>query len=527
MTAQPTPSIDVPSQSSKQITCFTAWACRVPLLVAAALICAICGFNVVRLVGAHAPRDPWEAVEVLEAWRSMRGMQVYELTPNGHSTHVYGAIVPWLQGEIFRWVGRNNMSGRVLSLISALASVSLLAIAMRGQRSAWYLFVAWAAMLGVNHRSGQYFAENRPDMSCMLFATAGVLLLGIGQDRRRGLWVVLGTVCLVIGFFFKQTAFIFVLVPLLATVLSWRKPSVRQMFFALVPLAAALSVLVALRVLSPTVYYYMIDVPKAFSLDSGRRTLRILWDLLLDSPLFLVLIIECVVNDSRALRDDARVRWLCATLIIAIPYSAITAAKVGGWINSLLPALIPMAAFCILRLPRLLKRLDDATSPLAARMTLGVFLALVLLMTTFPHMSQENNLLVSQTPFDLEYDKAVSLAARLPGKIVCPEDPTIPLYATDYTGQSVFGERDTHLVNGRWPANIPQSVVAECRSANYIIDLPAYYDDPLQDGALRNLGFELAPEAALHLTSYRIWQRKGLESATHTVIAGTTPDTSK
>ena len=196
MTTEPATvsSPDVFSTSNKPAMSRTVWLCRAPLFVAAALICLISAFNLVRLVSAPAPRDPWEATEVVEAWRSLRGMPVYEISPDGHSTHMYGALVPWLQGKIFRWFGPNNSSGRVLSLVSALAAVSLLAVTMRGERSTWYLLIAWAAMLGVNHRSGQYFAENRPDVPSMLFAAAGVLLMGVGMERggecrSRSVWL--------------------------------------------------------------------------------------------------------------------------------------------------------------------------------------------------------------------------------------------------------------------------------------------------------------------------------------------------
>src|SRR5580704_8157671 len=101
---------------------------RWPLFFAAVLICAIGSVNLYRLTSAAAPRNPWESLEVVEAWRSLRGMPVYELPPDGHATHMYGAIVPWVQGEIFRWTGPNNLSGRLLSLGSALFLVTMLAL---------------------------------------------------------------------------------------------------------------------------------------------------------------------------------------------------------------------------------------------------------------------------------------------------------------------------------------------------------------------------------------------------------------
>ena len=516
-------SSDGHSRPRTQPALCTVWLCRAPLLVAAVLICLICGFNILRLATAPAPRDPWEATEVLEAWRSMRGMPVYELSPGSHSTHMYGALVPWLQGEIFRLVGPNNVSGRLLSLVSAFAVVALLAVTMRGERSPWYLVIAMAALLGVNHRSGQYFTENRPDMTSMMFAAAGVLLMGFGMERRRRISVALGTACLVAGFFFKQTAFIFAVVPLIALALRWRRPSRSEILLATIPMAVSLGVVLALRVLSPTVYYYMIDVPKAFGLDE-RRTARMTWDLLLDSPLFLVLFTECIVRDSRSLRDDPRVRWLLAVLVVAIPYSGVTAGKVGGWCNSLLPALLSMMAFCVLRFPRLLNGLDDVTRPLAPRMMLGGVLTVLLLMSTFPHMSHENNLLASWSSLDHEYNKALSSTASLRGRVVCPEDPTIPLYAKGSAGKNAFSERDAHPVRGQWPKTLPETVLADCRAADYIIDIPEYYQNPVQDELLRFLGFEPAPEMAPHLTCYRIWRNKTpvlSSSSSHATLTGT------
>jgi hypothetical protein len=450
---------------------------------------------------------------VLEAWRSLRGLPVYEPVADGHCTQPYGALIPWLQGEIFRWVGPNSASGRVLSLVSGLALVGLLAVTMRGERSTWYLFFALAALLGVNHRSGQYFAENKPDLTALLFAVAGTFLIGLGQERRKWRYVTLGSACLVAGFFFKQTAFVFSAVPIVALVLRWRRPARSEIVLALFPLAVAVGAVLALKIFNPTVYYYMIKSHTTFSLN-GRRTARMVWDLFLDSPIFLVLLTECIVFDSRALRDDSRVRWLMAVLIVLVPYGGVTAGKVGGWYNSLLPALLAMMAFCVLRLPRLLKGLNESSSPLPARMLLGGVFGFLLLLSTFPHMSKDNNLLASRTSFDLEYDRAVSLTARLPGRVVCPEDPTIPLYAKGFAGLSVFAERDYRTVNGTWPTAIPDTVLAECREADYVVDISDYWQDPVKENSLRALSFEPAPELGADLSCYRIWRRKSPDRAT-------------
>ncbi|MFI5460571.1 MAG: hypothetical protein ACHRXM_34590 [Isosphaerales bacterium] len=498
--------------AKEQTAIRSSWPCRTPLLIAAVLIGLISGFNLIRLVRAAAPRNPWESIEIVEAWRSVHGMPVYDLSPRGHATHMYGAFVPWVQGELFRWIGPNNVSGRVLSLVSALVTVTLLAVGLRGERSAWYLAVAWAAILGVNHRSGQYFAENRPDMTALMFATAAVLLFASGQERRRGPSVVLGSACLVVGFFFKQSVTIFSVVPLVALILRWRRPRSSEVLLALFPLAVVVGAILGLRFLSPTVYHYMIEVPGAYSINWPRAT-KFLWELLLDSPLFLVLLAEWLLIDDGSLPSDPRVVWLLAALAVAIPFSAVSHAKVGGWPNSLLPALLPMMAFCILRLPRLLKRLDNPARPLPSRLMFASFLALLLLMTTFPHLTYANGLIVSASPWDQAYWKAVALARELPGTVVCPEDPTIPLHAKRYAGQNFFSEKDAHPLYGRWPVAMPERVLAEIGGADYVVDVTNYWGENINEKLLEDLGFEPAEDVVLDPACYTIWRRKPVEGA--------------
>jgi hypothetical protein len=488
------------------------WLCRAPLLIAAALICLISGLNLGRLVLAQSPRDPWESIEVMEAWRSLRGMPVYELTADGHSTHMYGALVPWIQGEIFRKVGPNNISGRLLSLTSALLLVALLAVTMRGKRSAWYLAVAGAMILGVNHRAGQYFAENRPDMPALLFAAVALLLMGYGQEKRRGSLVILGSACLIVGFFLKQTVTIFATVPMIALILRGRRPTRPEILRALIPLAACGGTILGLKLLNPTVYHYMIDVPRSYSINWPRAA-SITWIFLIESPLFLILFGDWIISGEGTRRGSPRLLWLLSALAVAIPFSAVSVAKVGGWYNCWLPALLSMMAFCVLRLPVFLGRLEDPASPLRSRFLTGSFLAALLLMTTFPLVTKK---LVEPVPaWDASYGEVVAMAARLPGTVICPEEPTIPLYAKGHAGRNIYGEEDARPVNGAGPTSIPEPVQVELRGADYVIDVAATegWHDPIHAHQLRDLGFEPAEHLPAVSASYRFWRRKTIHPA--------------
>lgn len=488
------------------------WLCLAPLFGAAALICLINGMNLQRLVRAEAPRNPWEATEILESWRAVKGMPVYEITPDGHSTHVYGALALYAQGEVFRWVGPNNIAGRLISLISALVTVTLLAVAMGGDRPKWTIVLAWAIILGVNFRSIHYFAENRPDMTAMMFAAMGVLAIGYGQESRRWQFVVLGSLCIVAGFFFKQTAATFAVVPPIALVLRGRRPTLSECLLSILPFAMMLGVIFGLKFFAPAVYYYMMVIPRKFGLR-WLPAVRNGWELVLDSPLFLVLLGEMLMFDAASFRKDRRLPWLAAVLAVSIPFAAITSAKAGGVANSLLPALFPLMAFCALRLPRLLAFLNDnATAGLPSRLMLGIFVALLMLLTAFPRLSTRQPLFVARSNHDQAYWKVVELAKTLPGKVICPEDPTIPFYAVGYLGLNIFSEYDTHLVNSAYPVTPPDHVRKELLEADYLIDVSDLTQNILKDSNLEPLGFEqiMADDAWLESADYKVWKRKPL-----------------
>ncbi len=491
---------------------------RAPLLGAAAIICLLNGFNLYRLLVAPAPRNPWETTEIVEAWRSLQGMPVYELSPQGHATHMYGALVPWLQGELFRWSGPNNISGRVLSLAAAIAVVTIIALCMRSKPSAWHFLIGWAALLGVNHRSGHYFAENRPDMPALLMATLALVFFYQGRERRRWIFFTLGSACVVIGFFIKQPVSVFSSVPLLVLVLNWRKPRWSEVLTAALPLASMAVAIVLLRLLSPVVYHYMVEVPGGYSIN-WPRAVKYFWEVLLDTPLFLFLFGEWIVFDNPRLRGDTRMEWLLAVLAVTVPFCAVSHAKVGGWPNSMLPALLAMTAFCALRIPRLLVRLEGLRTPVRSRLAYATFIALLMLMTTFPHLTVANGPLVAESAWNQEYWKAVAIARALPGKVVCPEDPSIPLYAKKYAGMNVFSEKDARPSRGAWPKATPRPVLAELGSAEFVVDVANYWGENVDGGLLQELGFEQVHGVALDAQCYQIWRRRGVH---HSVVSDRT-----
>jgi hypothetical protein len=131
-------------------------------------------------------------------------------------------------------------------------------------------------------------------------------------------------------------------------------------------------------------------------------------------------------------------------------------------------------------------------------------------MTTFPHLTWAHSLIVSQQPWDAGYWNVVAAVRSLPGTVVCPEDPTIPLYAKQYAGQNIFSEKDARAQNGSWPRSTPEPVLSELRAADYVVDVANYWGENVNEIMLENLGFEPVRHASLDPECYRIWRSKNV-----------------
>ena len=138
-------------------------------------------------------------------------------------------------------------------------------------------------------------------------------------------------------------------------------------------------------------------------------------------------------------------------------------------------------------------------------------------MTTFPHLTWANALFVSRSPWDKDYRETLKVAGRLPGTVVCPEDPTIPLYGNGYVGLNLFSEHDARPKHGGWQVAMPERVLEEMRRADFIVDVQDYWGENVDDALLAHLGFQPMDVSSIDPGCYRIW-RKNSQS-----VAGMSP----
>ncbi|HVT88547.1 MAG TPA: hypothetical protein VHD56_06825 [Tepidisphaeraceae bacterium] len=130
------------------------------------------------------------------------------------------------------------------------------------------------------------YAEARPDAAAAFFALAAIAMLFLAQKQRSILWLSMGTVAVLIGFFFKQTSAAAALVPLVAAISLRPTPFRTQLLLSLVPGATLALAIFLMRFLWYPGYYYLIEVPRNFSLQQGL-SMQVLFYLLLCNKLFI------------------------------------------------------------------------------------------------------------------------------------------------------------------------------------------------------------------------------------------------
>lgn len=468
---------------------------RVPL-IAAALFVVFVNFSLLRARVSHPqPNSPWEAGLVVDASRIAHGLPVYEDPRAGHATTMYGPLAAAALAAVFKLTGANNYAGRLFELICGLVAVTLLAWALLRGQPPTTLLVGWAILLCVNVRSGNWFADTRPDAACLFFSVLALLL------AYRDSWASFAAslFALVCAFYFKQTAVAAAAAIALACVLTrgrvrlwWLKAAAT---LAVLPLA-----ILATRAFFPLVYYYMITVPAANPIQTPRLYLVPL-ALLASVPLFHVALFEWLSSGERL---DKRGAWLSSAVACAFLYSVVSTARDGGGINSLMPAVAALLAFAVWRLPQLLAPADPARLSHARRLLHTSALAVALVVTGL--YSYEDALAITlATHGDEHYASAVEVARALPGKVVSPNDPTIPLYAKGYAGRQIFMEVDAGMRIGV----VPDYALDELQTADYVVQV----NKPLviqfiPDSRLEAAGFRPLDYPELRGTAYTVWAAK-------------------
>lgn len=431
------------------------------LLISAATVTAV--FNAAicfwRLHWA-CPLTPWEAGFIVDGWRQLHGIAPYAIN---HATNMYGPLLNLTSGLLLRFSGVNNHTLRIFEFCCYLLAISMVAfmVVPKGWRVASFCILTIA-----NVRSDDYFVMSNPDGAALLFV---VLFLCFAYRDQ----ILLATGALIVATLFKQPSAVAILIPLAASNfrIRWRD---------LFPLAGVFVTLVSFKLFFPIVWHYMFAVPRL----AGFRTYRIVKapvDLLVAMP---VLIVSLALWQPDGTKKE---RWLIWSMLITFVAGTWMSARIGGGLNSYLLFIVAALAFCCYRLSR--------TSALAV-------VALSVILSALAYPSTSIGAANEHQGNPASYRSVIELAKNLSGRVVCPEDPTIPMYAKNYAGTDINMEMDASN-----SSTLPTDVRFEVANADWIITLDqAFAGKWLDESELEKLGFHIViPKFGG--SGYKLWAR--------------------
>ena len=328
------------------------------------------------------PVSPWDSAIVLESWRYLNNLPIYEDKILGHSTHIYGFITSYLNGNIFYLTGINNYTPRLLSLLSSILFVSLLTVNIKNNCSKILVLFILIFLFSLNYRSWSYFVHARPDMISLLFVLISLNFFYLGINRNKIILFLVGAILLIIAFFLKQTAALFALTPLIAILIS-KEINRINIAMVLLPPALILTTLLILKLYYPHIAYYMLDIPNAYSINFAQLATNSLL-LIITSPFFILFLMDIIFNNRKYIELKSQLFiWIISVNIIAFVLSLLAASKYGGTFNSYLPALFGLNSIFLFYLSDYTKVIFNTGSELLNKINI-IVISIFVFITIFP-----------------------------------------------------------------------------------------------------------------------------------------------
>jgi hypothetical protein len=389
------------------------------------------------------PTTPWESALVVNGVRIAHGQPVYAAD---RAAGIYAPLTYYLGALETKLFGPTVYAPRATSLIASLLTVTLLAFVLREYTG---VGLAAAVLLAVNWRAGDYFVDSRPDAVATLFGLLFLVLIYRALERCRPALHLAALACLLVAFGFKQTLAQVSVIPLLSVWFSDRDKARRELLWLLAPLITLGACAAMMRMFFPVAWHFIFEVPTWFPMVR-YRLIKAPLDVLSAMPI-VFLAAYCWLNEKW--KEPLSI-WLFTASLVLFAAGSATAAAVGGSINRFLPALYALFAFSLCRW-----RLIINAQPLLT--------ATALLLSVFADPQYAVGPTTDLLGDPAHYRQVVQTAKALPGRVVCPEDPTIPLLAKGYAGRQVLVEADTV----GWRERLTQGLVKELSAADYAIEL--------------------------------------------------------
>ncbi|MGH7179535.1 MAG: ArnT family glycosyltransferase [Tepidisphaeraceae bacterium] len=455
--------------------------------------------SVVRIPQVY-PHDGWEAIIVADAYRASVGLPVYTDPRIDHSTHMYGPLSIYTVGLIFRGTGVNLIAGRVVHLVATIWIIAALAV-IYFRRLPWIFTIAGLAMLmSLNLRVHAFFTQTKSDMPALGFSLLALILFFQAMERRRWACYPLALLSFCVAYLFKQTAAMFTIVPLLSLLLR-RQWSIRDWLVVAAPPATIVALIIAISVIVPAVHYHMI-------IAVSRWPMR--FDILLISPLrlfsyfTLVPVALCMMTLIRPgiSLSDPTLRWLIAACVGSFPGSCLAYSKLAGSTNSFLPALLPMIVLSIVGIAAEWESTPANLIPAARTRVFAWLMALVMMLSAVEISKASVHALFVEGHGDGNSPRVVQYIRKLKGRVVCPDDPTIPIRALGQPCRSSWAENDTNVTEWLSPY-----LRAEILSADYVVVVNASFLKYLSPSVLRSWDFVPEGWGGADMGTYALWRK--------------------
>lgn len=456
------------------------------------------------------PIDQWEASATVVATRVGQGEPMYARMnePRSIEPGLYAPGQVYLLAGIFRITGPQLWAFRALNLAAGAVFILCLLRAFGLDRRLWTALLGAAVLLGVDRQLTGLWELPRLDAILALFGLLYVLAAWRAVSRDSIRWGLVSLAILLVGFFWKQTIIGLSPAPFVASLFVRPRASRRiQAFYLLaVPLLLGCTV-AAIALLSPNMFEAVFRTGAQFRVQP-RWLALFAYNLANSTPLLWFTAAWIVARPERfGGAEPNRFTWALAVFITSLPLGFAAGAKVGGGPNSFVFFLYAAYGIFLACVPRLADYLSSREEPLAKRLILSTILGIGLIWTTANILHLPTRVVLGRWYGDHGRAEILRLARELPGKVVCPQDPTIPLFARGYAGATVANEWDRRI--WKWP--LPK-VVQEMEEADYVITWGRpgttetwTFDDGLLE--LERLGYQRQETPTLEGSGYSIWRR--------------------
>jgi hypothetical protein len=484
-----------------------------PVFVAAVASAAVSIAAIIFRLTRHYPLNPYESEYFVDGYRALHGLAVYEPLGVGHATMAYGPLEPYLLGLLFRLGGPSFLAARAVSTAAGLLICGLFIRCIAELRTLAYGFIVAAMVLALQLRCRAFLTEARPDLASMALAVLAILVAFEAHRRGRSLLYALVVPLIVTAFLFKQTYAVAALIPPLAILLTRPKPLARHLALTATPILGLLLCVIALKIFFPLVWFYSFTSQSQFQV-SLPRLLEALYDLLLYSPLYLALAFAVALHPKLGKIHEDKILWIHAATLAGGAASMLAFAKHGGSFNSLLLGFVPMIAFSVIMLPRVLRLVSEQQLPLFGRVGVPITLGLCFLATTFG-VPRSEDFAFHDTWGSDSYGEMIRFARTLHGRVISPDDPTITLFAFGKLDRSIDAEAGAYGL----PSVAPLPVVRYLQSADIIIRMTSNAG-PKPDEWMKGIGYRQTLRSTTP-PGYSIWRRN--RAPRHTAPTTETP----